>query len=184
MHSPAELVQRTLILDDRQAYGDLVRAHQGHVRAFLFRRTRNRELADDLAQETFLTAYRNLQQLKQSKQFRSWLLTIAHRCFLQTYRSQKSSQAGAGLQPLDEWGEGWPPDDAVDAAESLQSRTQLMSVLRPLRPQEQEAILLCLGHEFSHQEAAEILGIAVGTVKSLVLRAREKIQQQNQEGQA
>jgi RNA polymerase sigma-70 factor (ECF subfamily) len=168
--SDRELVQRVLILDDRNAYSALVRKYQSQIRAYLYRRTRDREWADDLAQEAFLQGYRSIHQLSGGDRFRGWLFTIAHRQFLQAYRSRTNEH-----QSIDNWpGDGVVLFEPVSSA-GLDERAEVQALLSSLRANEQEAIILCLGYEFTHPEAAEILGLSVGTVKSLVLRAREKL---------
>ena len=73
----AELIARAVVGDDRHAYAELVRRHQSAVRACLRRLTAgNHALADDLAQETFVLAWRNLKSFRQEARFSSWLYQI------------------------------------------------------------------------------------------------------------
>lgn len=161
MISDRERVHRALVLDDRAAYSDLVRKYQTEVRTYLVRLTRNRETADDLAQETFLTGYRRLAQLTDAGKFRAWLYSIAHSQFLQWWRQRKP-----------EGGEG-PEQGGGEMAVS--AKAEVESLLKSLRPEERSALILCLGHEFTHAEAAAMLALPLGTVKSLVQRARQKL---------
>ena len=83
------LVKRVLLNEDRQAFNQLVRRHQSNVRAQLRRLCRNDNAwADDLAQDTFLQAWRKLSQFRSEARFSTWLYRIAHNCFLQAYRQQ------------------------------------------------------------------------------------------------
>ena len=91
--SDAQLIARVVVTDDRHAFGELVRRHQSAVRATLRKLTSgNAALADDLAQETFLLAYRNLKSFRQEAKFSTWLYRIAYNVFLGDARKTKESQ--------------------------------------------------------------------------------------------
>src|ERR1043166_3753674 len=88
--SDAQLIARVLVQDDRHAFGELVRRHQSAVRASLRKLTAgNHALADDLAQETFLLAYRNLKSFRQEAKFSTWLYRIAYNAFLADLRKTR-----------------------------------------------------------------------------------------------
>ena len=90
--SDGELIARVLVQDDRHAFGELVRRHQSAVRACLRKLTAgNHALADDLAQETFLLAYRNLRSFRQQAKFSTWLYRIAYNAFLAERRKIKEA---------------------------------------------------------------------------------------------
>ena len=81
--SDAELIARVVVVDDRHAFSELVRRHQSAVRATLRRLTAgNFALADDLAQDTFMLAYRNIKSFRQEAKFSTWLYRIATNAFL------------------------------------------------------------------------------------------------------
>src|SRR5947207_15593251 len=93
--SDAQLIARVLVQDDRHAFGELVRRHQSVVRATLRKLTGgNHALADDLAQETFLLAYRNLRSFRQEAKFSTWLYRIAYNAFLAEARKRKEELLG------------------------------------------------------------------------------------------
>src|SRR6266567_7465159 len=88
--SDAQLIARVVVKDDRHAFGELVRRHQSAVRATLRKlASGNVALADDLAQETFLLAYRNLRSFRQDAKFSTWLYRIAYNVFLADARKIK-----------------------------------------------------------------------------------------------
>src|SRR5262244_1686255 len=88
--SDAQLIARVVVQDDRHAFSELVRRYQSTVRATLRRLTAgNDALADDLAQETFLLAYRNLGSFRQEARFSTWLYRIATNVFLADARKMK-----------------------------------------------------------------------------------------------
>jgi RNA polymerase sigma factor (sigma-70 family) len=78
----ADLVARVLVDDDQNAFGELVRRHQTKVRGLLRQLTRTDvALADDLAQETFLRAYKHIRSFRGEARFSTWLYRIAYNCF-------------------------------------------------------------------------------------------------------
>src|SRR4249920_398969 len=91
----ATLIARALVADDRHAFAELVKRHQSAVRATLRRLTAgNHALADDLAQETFVLAWRNLKSFRQEAKFSTWLYRIATNCWLADARKRKEELLG------------------------------------------------------------------------------------------
>lgn len=148
---------------DAAAFGFLVRQHQSALRGYLRRLTRgNHALADDLAQETFLEAHRKLAQFTGQGSFAGWLYAIAWSRFLMETRKRK-------LEPLDEMDERVAP--SVDPTIKL----DLEKALAMLRPPERSALTLCFALGMPHEEAAEVMKVPLGTLKSHVARGREKL---------
>jgi RNA polymerase sigma factor (sigma-70 family) len=153
----ADLVARVLLDDDHHAFAELVRNHQSTVRGLLRNLTRgDAATADDLAQETFLRAYKNIRSFRGEAKFSTWLYRIAYNCFREDARKRKE------LVGIDESQlEAEPDPQTVD----LQ--------LLPLH--ERSAVVLCCQNGLSHDEASRVLDIPLGTVKTNVLRGREKL---------
>jgi RNA polymerase sigma-70 factor (ECF subfamily) len=150
------------------AFEALVRTHQSVVRGFLRRLTANAALADDLAQETFLIAWRRIRDFKGSGSFRGWLCQIGYRCFLQQRRADKSNQAREDALMAE-------TETNVDARGGVEARLDLDRVLAGLAPEQRAVLALVYGEGMSHGEAAEALSLPLGTVKSHALRGREKV---------
>jgi RNA polymerase sigma factor (sigma-70 family) len=163
----ADLVARVIVDDDQHAFGELVRRHQSSVRGLLRQLTRTDiALADDLAQEAFLRAYKNIQRFRGEAKFSTWLYRIAYNCFREDARRRKE------LVGIDEarWQSELDPQTADPAL-----RHDLMHALSLLPLHERTAVLLCCQSGLSHEEAARVLNIPLGTVKTNVLRGREKL---------
>ncbi len=159
--SEAELVARAAA-GDAAAFGLLVKQHQSRLRGFLRRLTRgDHALADDLAQEAFLDAWQNMGQLRQDGPFESWLARIAFRRYLKTARRRK-------LEPLDDW-------DAPAAETSPDARLDLEKAMALLTLPQRAALTMCFALGYSHDEAAAILEMPVGTLKSHIARGRERV---------
>ncbi len=155
--------ERRAATGDVAAFGFLVREHQSQLRGYLRRLTRgNHALADDLAQETFLEAHRKIAQFQGQGSFAGWLYAIAWSRFLMEARKRK-------LEPLDDMDERIAPE--CDPGLKL----DLEKALALLRPPERSALTLCFALGMPHEEAAEVMKVPLGTLKSHVARGREKL---------
>lgn len=165
----AALIARVLAGDDRNAFAVLVRRHQSAVRSLLRRLTAGQHaLADDLAQETFLQAYRKLAQFRADAQFATWLYRIATNAYLQHLRARRVELS------LDEL-----PAIAADAVDETPANTDLqLDMARAfalLSPAERAALMQCYHLDMSHEQAAAALQCPVGTLKSHIARGRQKL---------
>ena len=167
--SDAALILAVVENDDRQAFAELVRRHQSQVRAVLRRLTRgDTGLADDLAQETFVLAWRNIRRFRFEARFSTWLYRIAFNAW--------QSEARKKHEVLLEVDGGAPPTaDAVHELPDVASRVDLERAMEVLSEGERAAIAACYYADLSHEEAASALGIPLGTVKTHVLRAKAKL---------
>lgn len=155
----AELIVRAAN-GDLAAFAVLVRTHEGALRRYT-RRLAGDE-ADDIAQDALLAAWRALNKWRGEGSFAAWLRTIATRAFLDRHRA--ASRRGQ-LVPIDTAEE----QGSVGAADQ---RVALDLALAALNAHERAAALIVFGEGHSHVEAAAILGLPLGTVKSHIARAR------------
>lgn len=163
----AELISRTLVERDSRAFDQLVLRHQSPVRCLLRRLTGGDEsLADDLAQEAFLIAWRKLGSFRNEARFPTWLHQIAYRAFLAHARGRREHE------PLDDN----PNLSSVDStARGSDFQHDLELAMLKLSEPERAAVTLCLGSSLTHDEAAQVLQLPIGTVKTHLLRGREKL---------
>lgn len=177
--SDAQLIARALVADDRHAFAELVRRHQSAVRACLRKLTAgNHALADDLAQDTFVLAWRNLKSFRQEARFSTWLYRIATNCWLGDARKRKEELLGDRADSVaDDDDDSHAPDDAMQAdhARTASLKLDLERAMRVLSDAERAAIVQCYHNDLSHEEAAYVLGCPVGTVKTHVLRGKQKL---------
>jgi RNA polymerase sigma-70 factor (ECF subfamily) len=167
--SDHDLLARALADDDRHAFGELVRRHQSVVRAFLRRLTGGQHAqADDLAQEAFLEAHRQLAKFRGDAAFGTWLLGIAYNRFRTARRRERPTE-----ELTDEMGGMDGAAEPFTATEDL--KHDVAHALGRLTPDERAAIHLCFGEGLSHQQAAEVLGSPLGTVKTHIFRAKDKL---------
>jgi RNA polymerase sigma-70 factor (ECF subfamily) len=165
----ADLIARAISLEDQNAFGELVRRYQSPVRAFLARMLHgDSHLADDLAQETFVKAWRNLKSFRGDARFSTWLFGIAYHEFLGEARRRKEF-ALADMSEL-------PPEPSAPMATTASNlRLDLTEALKMLNSAERAAVVLCCQNGLSHEEASRVLETPLGTVKTNVLRGRGKL---------
>jgi len=152
------------------AFNILVARHQQAVRTFLRRLLGNDADADDLAQETFLAAWTHARSFRDQASVRSWLCGIAWRKAKGAQRSWFRRRARDTAHH-----DGLLSGGAKSA--SMEDRLAVREALLTLSLDQRAAVTLCLVCGFSHSEAAGILGTALGTVKSHVLRGRERLRE-------
>jgi RNA polymerase sigma factor (sigma-70 family) len=145
------------------AFGVLVRQHQSRLRAFMRRLTRgDAALADDLAQETLLEAWRKIAQFRSVGSFAGWLLRIGWSRYLMTARQRK-------LEPLGD------QEDVAEPTRDPNATLDLESAMSRLSAGERAALTVCYALGYSNDEAAKMLDMPPGTLKSHVARGREKL---------
>lgn len=148
------------------AFARLVERHQAPLRAFLRRTCGNWAQADDLAQETFLAAWSGIGKLQAGSSVRAWLCGIGYNKHLSAIRS-------AGRNRVRE--AGYDADRPTTAEPMSDERLALEAALSGLPADQRACVALCLAADFSHAEAAEALGLPLGTVKSHVTRGRARL---------
>jgi RNA polymerase sigma-70 factor, ECF subfamily len=157
---------------DPTAFGELVRRRQSWLRNLLRRLCRDPSLADDLAQQTLLQAWRTLGTLRAASAFTAWLRRLAVNTWLQHLRGAAAQstlaaapEAGADLADL--------ADPAVPAEPGLQ--LDLDRALARLRFDVRLCVVLAYHEKLSHGEISAYAGLPLGTVKSHIKRGSEQL---------
>ena len=162
------LVQRARA-GDRRAFERLYREHAGRVYGLCLRMTRDAQLAEDCTQDTFINAWRALGKFETRSSLSTWLHRIAVNVSL-----AKRRKSGA-LQPL-------PEEDEEGAASEWTLETpvevhEIESAIGELPDGARDALVLHALYGYSHGEAAQMLGIAEGTCKAQLHRARKLLRE-------
>jgi RNA polymerase sigma-70 factor (ECF subfamily) len=163
---------------DEEAFRALVRRYQGEVYNLAGRILRNREDAEDAAQEVFVRVYGALHQYDPSHPFRNWLLRITHNLCIDHLRRKRISTVSMDEPIRQKDGEvGWelPDPDAPDPLEAViyaEERGWIEEAIASLGPTLRAAITLRHLHGLRYEEIAEILDVPLGTVKVRIFRAR------------
>lgn len=164
METEAALVDR-MRRGDEGAFETLYARHQPAVYRYALRMTGSPEMADDAVQETFLALLHSRGYNAEVGPLRSYLYGTARNLLFRIWGVQGR---------LEEVNEGLA-DDAPDPLEGLAAAEQVLRVrqaLAGLPPHYREAVVLCDLEELSYAEVAELLGCAVGTIRSRLNRAR------------
>jgi RNA polymerase sigma-70 factor (ECF subfamily) len=151
---------------ESRAFAALIDANQQAVRGFLRRFTGDGLDGDDIAQEAFVTAWARLDRFAGKSNFRSWVIGIGYRIA----RDARRANVRAGMRDR-----AWLEHQDGDGEASLEDRMALADAMAQLPEDQRAAVALCLGEGFSHGEAAEILSMPLGTVKSHVTRGRTRL---------
>lgn len=146
---------------DATAYKTLFERHHGRVYGFLVRKTRDRQVAADLYQETFLRVYRARDSWQPGRAFRPWLFSIAHNAARDHARRQVRRPEEVELK---EWGGVVKPD--------FDARIHLEEAIAGLPDTLRDAFLLGVVEGFDHREVAEQLEISPANARARISRAR------------
>jgi RNA polymerase sigma-70 factor (ECF subfamily) len=162
-----KLIARCVATDDRNAFGRLVEEYQHGLRRFLLNLTLgNSDLADDLAQETFIKAYLSIRSFKGLSKFKTWLYRIAYNEFYSYMRNCKESceEPTNISHPI-----STSQIDATDA------RMDIEHCLTTLNETERTVVLLFYIEDLPITKIAQITSLPQGTIKSMLYRARAKM---------
>jgi RNA polymerase sigma-70 factor (ECF subfamily) len=152
---------------DDDAYGELVRRRQEQIRHLLRRLCRDPALADDLAQQTFMQAWRTIRTLKAPGAFGAWLRKLAVNTWLQHARAPGSRLETSQADPL--------PEEPCVA--SVAEQLDLDGALAQLPAQVRMCIVLAYAEHMSHREISELTTLPLGTVKSHIARGAARLRE-------
>lgn len=151
---------------DRYAFAELFGRHHSRLYRLARRATPTAEDADDVLQEAMLSAHRGAARFRQDAAVSSWL----HRIVLNACRDRLRRNASRPTEPLTD--EGCP---AADRTVSIETTVMVRQALLRLPAEQRAAVLAVDMHGYSVADAAEILDVAEGTVKSRCSRARARL---------
>lgn len=151
---------------DRAAFADLVRRRQSWIRNVMRRCCGDVVLADDLSQQVFLQAWRQLRYLREPHKFGAWMKRLAINTWLQ---HQRKNDALRGAGPFD----GSEPATTATPSTSIDLDNALAALDAPVRL----CIVLSYHEGMTHPEIAALTGFPLGTVKSHVRRGTLRLQQ-------
>jgi RNA polymerase sigma-70 factor (ECF subfamily) len=154
-----------------------VRRYQRPIISLIARMTKDRALAEDLAQETFVKAFRSLAAFDTTRRLSSWLFRIAHNTAIDALRrahprvtSTDAASTASGRAPVDP---SAPPEP--DPVERQALGHALEAALAQLRPEYSAAIVLRYEEGLSFEEIGVVLGVPEVTARSHVHRARKEL---------
>lgn len=137
--------------------------------------TKDIHLADDVVQETFIKAFRNMDQISEFEKIGAWLSVIATRTAIDLLNKRKGHiitpvDPGILERELDKY-------HKMDEIDRISLKDNVRELIDQLSPEQRAVIILKYYHDMKDEEIASTLGLSVGTVKSRVSRAKDKMRQ-------
>jgi len=173
----AELIE-SAAQGDQEAFRHLWEAHYAAAMAATLRLCHQRALAEEITQGAFLLAWRGLPRFQKGSPFRPWLMRILFRHALDVMEKQRTY-----LRPisLDDTLELEVP--LADLQEQVVQREEVQQALAQLGAEQRRVIALRYGADLTEVDIAQVLGWPVGTVKSRLNRARERLRELLKDGE-
>ncbi|HEY9648920.1 MAG TPA: sigma-70 family RNA polymerase sigma factor [Chroococcidiopsis sp.] len=172
---------------NKAMFAELIRRYQSHVEKMLYHLAPDWSDRADLVQEVWIRVYRNLRRLQEPDKFRGWLSRIATNLFYDELRKRKRNNHPISLDAPRNMEDGemeWEiPCDNPGPAEELVTREfydQLRLAIADLPEVFRTTIVLREIDGMAYEEIAELTGVSLGTVKSRIARARQRLQLQLQ----
>jgi RNA polymerase sigma-70 factor, ECF subfamily len=168
------------------AYRELIRRYERPIFALLFRMVRDRELAEDLSQETFIKALNAIESYRPEFKFSSWIFKIANNAAIDHLRRRELDTLSLDGSPHAETPEamqatalqiGARQESPLDAVEAKELGGAIEVAIGRLRPEYRSCILLRHVEGRAYEEIAEMLDLPLGTVKTYIHRARNELRQ-------
>jgi RNA polymerase sigma-70 factor (ECF subfamily) len=174
--SDGELVRQALA-GRTEAFAELVRRWAGRVTALCHAKIGRGDMAEDLAQESLLRAYRTLASLTEPEKFGPWLCAIAQHVCLDWLKSKQRTQIPlSALQPgLEPEAIGTTPADC--ALEFEDEVRRLLSEVEALPEDYREVLMLYYYQDVTYQDVARLLGVSAATVNARLTKARAMLRE-------
>ncbi len=171
-----EIISRVL-KGEKQCFSELVNRYQNYVFTLTLRYTKNREDAEEIAQDIFIKAYKSLGGFRGSAKFSTWLYTIVNTTCITFLRKKKYE-----VQPLDDEKVFISADyaDSLNNYSLVEQKSKIQMVTKAidlLNPDDAEIITLFYKAEQSLEEISRILGLETNTAKVRLHRARAKLKE-------
>ena len=175
-------VEETLIAQSRagdlESFNALVKMYQNQVYGVALRMVRDAALAEDLAQDAFISAFRNLNQYRGGS-FKSWLMRIVRNATLDSLRRTQRRPTDSLDENMVAFESQLVSDEPspADVAENAELGDHIKDVMAELHPDQKMALVLIDIEGYSYEAAAQAMSVGVGTVKSRLSRARARMRE-------
>jgi RNA polymerase sigma-70 factor (ECF subfamily) len=174
--SDIELIEQTLA-GNQAAYADLVKRHQRFVFTLALRFSKNREDAEEIAQDCFIKAYRSLSAFQRQSKFSTWLYSIVYTTAMTFLRKKRVDTDSIDDENTYIQLENSSSSHDVNSAENKSRSYYLNQAITQLMPDDAAIITLFYMGEQSLDEISKTLGIEANTVKVKLFRARQRLKE-------
>ncbi|NQY07697.1 MAG: RNA polymerase sigma factor [Flavobacteriaceae bacterium] len=163
-----------IIKGDTHSFALLLEKYKDMVFTLTFRMLKNREEAEEVAQDTFIKAYKSLNKFKGDSKFSTWLYRIAYNTSLDKIKKLKKEQLTVAI---DEYTEGQvrAVENALDNLERAEQRKMIQDCIQQLPPDSAALLTLYYFDGLSLDEIAKVLNIKASNVKVKLFRSRKKL---------
>ncbi len=181
---PDEELIRITLEGNTRAFDVLIRRHSRKLHGMLLQMLNSEADAYDVAQETFLRAFRSLRYFNKKSSFYTWLYTIAANQARNWLRKRKregtfsldDDENGDPLEKNDELADQGPDSDPARSAHITDIKQRLRKALNSLSPAHREVVTLCDVMGLSYQEVSKMLHVSEGTLRSRIFYAHKLLQ--------
>lgn len=178
---------RSIRAGDQSAWGTLISRYQDRLFTICLRMVHNRDLATDLTQDAFVKVIQGLDKYDGRSKLSTWIIRVTMNVCLSKMRSEKlrrhaslEGMGGKSGSRGDGEARGFDPEEVrepggVSGVLHAEDRHRVLSALQRLDPDHRAVLILRDARDLDYEQIAEVLGVAVGTVKSRLFRAREAL---------
>lgn len=171
-----ELISKVLS-GDNQAYAGLVNRYQNYVFTLTLRMVKNREDAEEVAQDVFIKAFKYLADFRGASKFSTWLYTIVNNTCISFLRKKKLEIHSLDNEKVFEVADSMDSGFRANLVEQKSRQSMVHNAIGLLGPDDAEIITLFYKSEQSLEEIAQILGLEVNTAKVRLHRARTRLKE-------
>jgi RNA polymerase sigma-70 factor (ECF subfamily) len=154
---------------DRDALETLYARYSARILAYLIGQLGERQLAEEVLQDVMLAVWQGAERFRGESAVYTWMLTIARNQAISIRRRKKPPP-----EPLDATTASQQPSPAL-AVEQEEQRDHILAAIRQLPPEQRETLELVFYHDLSGPDVATLMGVALGTVKSRLHRAKQTV---------
>lgn len=171
MKKSAEIIFliQSALANDENAYNKILNLYKGRIFSYVYRMVKNYHDAEDITFDTFIKCFNALASFDTSKQFSTWLFTIAHNLTMDYFRKSKID-----FEYVDEWHAS--SEDLAANYEKKRKIEQIDQAIMELPAVDRELVMLFHKEEHSYEEISEITGLPTTTIKTRLHRARKRLQ--------
>ena len=171
-----ELISQVLA-GNQSAYADLIKRHQRFVFTLALRFSKNREDAEEIAQDCFVKAYRSLKTFQRTSKFSTWLYSIAYTTSMTFLRKKRLETVAIDDEESNVQLENHVSDFRADGIEHTSKMVYVNQAISQLLPDDATIITLFYQGEQSLEEIGKVLGMEANTVKVKLHRARHRLRE-------
>lgn len=173
-HQPDQYYIDLILEGDQNSFSVLVERYQTLVYTVVYRMVKNRELAEEVSQDTFVKAFTSLSKFRGESKFSSWLYTIAYRKSLDAIKVSKRMVTSEIIEEISE-GEIGLVNDAMAYLQDKERKKIISDSILKLPEDEAAIVTLYYFEEKSVKEIVEIVGLTADNVKIKLYRSRKKL---------